>query len=40
MGSLMYAFFMVATAANAIGPVAIGRPIPWLVPRLLVSPPS
>ncbi|MBB4938492.1 hypothetical protein FHR32_002797 [Streptosporangium album] len=35
MGSLMYVFFMVATAANVIGPMVVGRPIPWLVLQLL-----
>jgi hypothetical protein len=35
MGSLMYVFFMLATASNVIGPVVIGRPVPWLVLQLL-----
>ncbi|MFE9695162.1 alpha/beta hydrolase family protein [Micromonospora sp. NPDC005806] len=29
-GALIYVFFVMATAANVIGPVAIGRPAPWL----------
>jgi hypothetical protein len=31
VGSLAYVFFMMATAANVVGPVVFGRPIPWLV---------
>jgi dienelactone hydrolase len=31
----IYAFFMMASAANIIGPVLGGRPIPWLVLQLL-----
>jgi hypothetical protein len=34
-GALTYIFFTMATAANIIGPVLIGRPIPWLVLQLL-----
>jgi hypothetical protein len=35
LGSLAYIFFTLATAANVIGPVVIGRPIPWLVLQFL-----
>ena len=35
MGFLIYTFFMMATAANIIGPVLGGRPIPWLILQLL-----
>jgi hypothetical protein len=31
----MYLFFMLATAANIIGPVVIGRPLPWLILQIL-----
>ena len=31
VGFLMYLFFMLATAANVIGPVLGGRPLPWLL---------
>jgi hypothetical protein len=31
----MYTFFMMASAANIVGPVLGGRPIPWLVLQLL-----
>jgi uncharacterized protein len=37
VGFLMYMFFMLATAANVIGPVLIGRPIPWLILQLLAA---
>lgn len=37
MGSLLYFFFLMATATNIIGPVVIGRPIPWLVLQLLAA---
>jgi hypothetical protein len=37
MGFLMYLFFMLASAANVIGPVLIGRPIPWLILQLLAA---
>jgi dienelactone hydrolase len=33
-GTLIYLFFMMATAANVIGPVVLGRPIPWLILQL------
>jgi hypothetical protein len=35
VGFLSYTFFMMATAANVVGPVLIGRPIPWLILQLL-----
>ncbi len=35
VGFLMYLFFMLATAANIIGPVFVGRPAPWLVLQFL-----
>lgn len=35
MGTLTYLFFMMATAANFVGPTVIGRPIPWLVLQIL-----
>ncbi|MFC4591871.1 alpha/beta hydrolase family protein [Sphaerisporangium corydalis] len=35
LGGLAYVLFMLATAANVIGPVVAGHPIPWLVLRLL-----
>jgi hypothetical protein len=35
VGFLMYLCFMLATAANVIGPVVIGRPVPWLGLQLL-----
>lgn len=34
-GFLVYLFFVLATAASAVGPVLIGRPVPWLVLQLL-----
>jgi dienelactone hydrolase len=35
LGFLGYFGFMVVTAANLIGPVVLGRPIPWLILQLL-----
>ena len=35
MGSLSYVVFVMVTAANVIGPVVLGRPIPWLGLQLL-----
>jgi len=35
VGLLVYLLFMLATAANVIGPVLGGRPVPWLVLQLL-----
>ncbi|MEU5941075.1 hypothetical protein ABZ807_18190 [Micromonospora sp. NPDC047548] len=35
MGSFMYILFVMATAANVLGPVVIGRPMPWLVLQFL-----
>jgi uncharacterized protein len=35
VGFLMYLFFMLATAANIIGPVFADRPAPWLVLQCL-----
>jgi hypothetical protein len=35
VGFLLYLFFMLATAANLIGPVLGGRPLPWLLLQLL-----
>ena len=35
VGFLGYFGFLVVTAANLIGPVVLGRPIPWLVLQLL-----
>jgi dienelactone hydrolase len=35
VGLLLYLFFMLATAANLIGPVLGGRPLPWLLLQLL-----
>jgi uncharacterized protein len=37
VGFLLYMLFMLATAANVIGPVLGGRPIPWLILQLLAS---
>jgi uncharacterized protein len=37
VGFLLYIFFMLATAADIIGPVLIGRPIPWLILQLLAA---
>jgi len=34
-GFLLYMFFMLATAANLIGPVLLGRPLPWLILQTL-----
>lgn len=35
VGFLLYLVFMLATAANVVGPVVFGRPVPWLVLQLL-----
>src|SRR5262249_51008886 len=35
VGFLGYFGFLVVTAANLLGPVVLGRPIPWLVLQLL-----
>jgi hypothetical protein len=35
VGSLVYLVYLLATAAKVIGPVVLGRPIPWLVLQLL-----
>jgi dienelactone hydrolase len=35
VGAPLYLFFMLATAANVVGPVLLGRPLPWLVLQLL-----
>ncbi|HEY3010349.1 MAG TPA: hypothetical protein VGJ63_20125 [Micromonosporaceae bacterium] len=35
VGFVMYALFMIVTAANIVGPVLGGRPIPWLILQLL-----
>lgn len=35
VGFLLYLVFMLATAANVIGPVLGGRPVPWLILQLL-----
>jgi len=35
VGFVVYIFFMMATAANIIGPVLAGRPMPWLTLQLL-----
>ena len=35
LGFLLYMFFMLATAANLIGPVLFGRPVPWLILQAL-----
>ena len=35
LGFLGYFGFMIVTAANIIGPVVLGRPIPWLILQLL-----
>ncbi|GII28625.1 alpha/beta hydrolase family protein [Planotetraspora mira] len=35
LGSLLYLCFMLATAANVVGPVVAGRPLPWLVLQVL-----
>lgn len=37
VGFLIYIFFMLATAANVVGPVLGGRPIPWLILQLLAA---
>lgn len=34
-GLVLYMFFMLATAANVIGPVLLGRPVPWLILQIL-----
>jgi uncharacterized protein len=34
-GLLLYMFFMLATAANLIGPVLLGRPVAWLILQIL-----
>ena len=34
-GFLLYMFFMLVTAANLIGPVLLGRPVPWLILQIL-----
>jgi hypothetical protein len=36
-GFVMYFLFMVVTAANLVGPVFVGRPVPWLVLQLLAG---
>jgi dienelactone hydrolase len=35
LGAPLYLLFMMASAANVIGPVALGRPLPWLALQLL-----
>jgi hypothetical protein len=35
VGAPLYLFFMLATAANVVGPVLLGRPLPWLALQLL-----
>jgi uncharacterized protein len=37
VGFLTYIFFMLVTAANVVGPVLGGRPIPWLILQLLAA---
>jgi hypothetical protein len=37
VGFLLYLLFMLATAANIIGPVLGGRPLPWLLLQLLAA---
>jgi uncharacterized protein len=37
LGSIVYFLFMVVTAANLVGPVFVGRPVPWLVLQLLAG---
>jgi uncharacterized protein len=37
VGFLLYLLFMLVTAANVIGPVLGGRPIPWQVLQLLAA---
>jgi hypothetical protein len=37
VGFLLYMVFMLATAANVVGPVVFGRPVPWLVLQLLAG---
>ena len=37
VGFLMYMLFMLATAANVVGPVLGGRPLPWLILQLLAA---
>ena len=37
VGFLMYMLFMLATAANVVGPVLLGRPLPWLILQLLAA---
>src|SRR4029453_8538489 len=37
VGFLTYIFFMLATAANVVGPVLPARPIPWLILQLLAA---
>lgn len=35
VGTLGYLFFMLASAANIVGPVLLGRPLPWLALQVL-----
>ena len=37
LGFVVYFLFMVVTAANLVGPVFVGRPVPWLVLQLLAG---
>jgi uncharacterized protein len=35
LGGTVYLLFLLITAANIIGPVVVGQPVPWLVLRVL-----
>jgi hypothetical protein len=35
VGSLLYMFFVLANGANLVGPVVLGRPVPWLAVQCL-----
>jgi uncharacterized protein len=37
VGLLLYVLFMLATAANVIGPVVLRRPVPWIILQLLAA---
>jgi hypothetical protein len=37
LGAPVYLFFMMATGANVIGPVVLGRPLPWFILQLLAA---
>lgn len=37
LGTIIYLLFMVMTAANLVGPVIFGQPIPWMILRILAA---